>query len=98
MLVITKKKNFYDSSGYRQPCPVAYEYKKILAYDDYENFHRVLNLIIAKKHRCGILSDGNMPGNDDDGDDDDDDDDERASIGKTGSSFGSFVRDPCSIN
>ena len=39
-------------------------------------------------------------GNDDDGDgdDDDDDDDERASIGKTGSSFGSFVRDPCSIN
>ena len=51
-----------------------------------------------QKHRCGILSDGNMPGNDDDGDDDDDDDDERASIGKTGSSFGSFVRDPCSIN
>ena len=45
------------------------------------------------------MYDGNMPGNDDDGDDDDDDDDyEIASIVKTGSSFGSFVRDPCSIN
>ena len=46
-IVITKK-NFYHPSGYRQPCPVAHEYKKILAYDDYENFHRVLTLIIAK--------------------------------------------------
>ena len=42
------KNIFYDSSGCRQPCPVAHEYKKILAYDDYENFHRVLTLIIAQ--------------------------------------------------
>ena len=48
------KKFFYDSSGYRQPCPVAHEYKKILAYDDYENFHRVLTLIIAKNIVVGF--------------------------------------------
>ena len=52
-IVITKK-NFYDSSGYRQPCPVAHEYKKIPAYDDYENFHRVLTLIIAKNTVVGF--------------------------------------------
>ena len=64
-IVITKK-NFYHPSGYKQPCPVAHEYRKILAYDDYENFHPHPHQ--CKKHRCGISSDGNMPGNDDDGD------------------------------
>ena len=49
-----KKKNFYDSSGYRQPCPVAHEYRKLLAYDDYENFLRVLTFIIAKNIVVGF--------------------------------------------
>ena len=52
-IVITKK-NFYHPSGYRQPCPVAHEYRKLLAYDDYENFHRDLTLIIAQNIVVGF--------------------------------------------